>query len=47
MSNKLPSITPKKALRKLEKARFVENNQRGSHLVLIMIFTSKNLNFII
>lgn len=34
MSNKLPSITPKKALRKLKKAGFIESHQRGSHLVL-------------
>ena len=34
MSNKLSSITAKKALKKLKKAGFIENHQRGSHLVL-------------
>ena len=34
MSNKLSSITPKKALKKLKKAGFIEHHQRDSHLVL-------------
>ncbi len=34
MSERLSSITPKKALRKLKKAGFFEHHQRGSHLVL-------------
>ncbi|WP_017296001.1 type II toxin-antitoxin system HicA family toxin [Geminocystis herdmanii] len=34
MSDKLSSITCKKALRKLKKAGFTENHQKGSHLVL-------------
>ena len=34
MSEKLTAITPKKALRKLKKAGFLEDHQRGSHLVL-------------
>ena len=34
MSDKLASITAKKALKKLQKAGFIENHQRGSHLVL-------------
>ena len=34
MSDKLSAITAKKALRKLKKAGFIENHQKGSHLVL-------------
>jgi predicted RNA binding protein YcfA (HicA-like mRNA interferase family) len=34
MSEKLSSITAKKALRKLKKAGFIEHHQRGNHLVL-------------
>ena len=34
MSEKLTAITAKKALRKLKKAGFPEDHQRGSHLVL-------------
>ncbi|MEA5508925.1 type II toxin-antitoxin system HicA family toxin [Crocosphaera sp. UHCC 0190] len=34
MSERLSSITAKKALRKLKKAGFREHHQRGSHLVL-------------
>ena len=34
MSERLTAITPKKALRKLQKAGFLEDHQRGSPLVL-------------
>ncbi len=34
MTERLSAITPKKALRKLKRAGFIEHHQRGSHLVL-------------
>ena len=34
MSARLPSITAKKALKKLKKAGFTEHHQKGSHLIL-------------
>ncbi|MGK7883363.1 MAG: type II toxin-antitoxin system HicA family toxin [Crocosphaera sp.] len=34
MSDRLSSITSKKALKKLKKAGFSKHHQRGSHLVL-------------
>jgi len=32
---KLPSLTPRKIIRKLKKNGFVEDHQTGSHLVLL------------
>lgn len=34
MSDRLLSITAKKALKKLKKAGFIEHHQKGSHLIL-------------
>jgi predicted RNA binding protein YcfA (HicA-like mRNA interferase family) len=33
--SKLPSLTPRKVVRALKRAGFVEDRQRGSHLILV------------
>ncbi|PIP17269.1 MAG: hypothetical protein COX44_00775 [Candidatus Portnoybacteria bacterium CG23_combo_of_CG06-09_8_20_14_all_37_13] len=41
---KLPTIKPKKVIQKLQKAGFVVDRQRGSHVVL---FNKQNKKFVV
>lgn len=38
---KLPALTSRKVIRALKKAGFIEDRQKGSHLILINPITSK------
>ena len=43
MSEKLPSLTPKKVIRAFERAGFVQLRQSGSHVVLVNETTDKQI----
>ena len=43
MSEKLPSLTPKKVIRVFEQAGFVVWRQRGSHVVMVNEYLNKQL----
>jgi len=43
MSEKLPSLTPKKVIRAFERAGFVVARQSGSHVVLLNEATDKQI----
>lgn len=43
MSEKLPSLTPKKVIKAFERAGFVIARQSGSHVVLVNEITDKQI----
>lgn len=43
MSEKLPSLTPKKAIKAFERVGFVITRQSGSHIVLVNEATDKQI----